>query len=445
MSPSPFRGVRARLLLAVGTAVAIAIVLVIVGFNLLLRQSLTQSAGNVARSRAAAALATLRYDGTRLTEVETPNDSAIDTRLWVFDMTGQTVEEPQAIPSDVTEAARQLALRGHGGAILAGEQVRLAANPIVRDGRRVGTIVAGVSLRPYDETARLALLASAALGVVLLATVLLIARWTLRRALDPVVEMTRAAEDWSEREPGRRFARGEPYDELTQLAATLDRLLDRLAAGLRHEQRFSAELSHELRTPLARIAAEAELALRRERTPPEYRAALAAVQSSATTMTRTVDALLSAARLEERGPRGASLVRDVAARSLEQAAALVEQRSLRVELDVPDSLRVGLDADHAERVIAPILENACRHARTSIRLSAVRSARGVVLRVEDDGPGVAVQDAERIFAPGERGADGGGAGLGLALARRLAEAADGEVRCEGGSGGAVFRIDLPGS
>ena len=74
-------------------------------------------------------------------------------------------------------------------------------------------------------------------------------------------------EAWSEHDPGRRFAAGEPYDEISQLAAMLDGLLDRLAASLRREQRFSAEMSHELRTPLAKIRAEGELALRRGVTP----------------------------------------------------------------------------------------------------------------------------------------------------------------------------------
>ena len=69
--------------------------------------------------------------------------------------------------------------------------------------------------------------------------------------------MTEDAAAWSEHDLDRRFELGEPYDELTRLAATLDALLDRLAASMRHEQRFTAELSHELRTPLARISAEA--------------------------------------------------------------------------------------------------------------------------------------------------------------------------------------------
>ena len=79
--------------------------------------------------------------------------------------------------------------------------------------------------------------------------------------------MTRQAAAWSEHDLDHRFALGEPHDELTELAATLDGLLDRLAASLRREQRFSAELSHELRTPLARVIAESELALRRDREP----------------------------------------------------------------------------------------------------------------------------------------------------------------------------------
>ena len=79
--------------------------------------------------------------------------------------------------------------------------------------------------------------------------------------------MTEQAEAWSEHDLDRRFGLGEPHDELTRLASTLDRLLDRIAASLRHERRFSAELSHELRTPLAKVTAEAELALRRPREP----------------------------------------------------------------------------------------------------------------------------------------------------------------------------------
>src|SRR5947208_105991 len=108
--------------------------------------------------------------------------------------------------------------------------------------------------------------------------------------------MTKQAAAWSERDLDRRFGLGEPHDELTQLAATLDNLLDRIAASLRHERRFSAELSHELRTPLARVIAEAELALRRTRDPGEYRRVLDVILTNARHIDRIIDTLLAAAR-----------------------------------------------------------------------------------------------------------------------------------------------------
>ena len=200
--------------------------------------------------------------------------------------------------------------------------------------------------------------------------------------------MTREAERYSEHDPRRRFLEGEPYDELTELAATLDRLLDRLAAGLRHEQQFSAEVSHELRNPLARISAEAELALRRERTPEHYRVALQAISRNAAQMRRTIDALLDAARLESDAPRGSSAVRDVAERAVDEARANADQHDLQVEVEVSAALHVGVDAAYAERVLAPLLENACNHARSRIRVTAVRANGSVVVAVRDDGPGV---------------------------------------------------------
>ena len=115
--------------------------------------------------------------------------------------------------------------------------------------------------------------------------------------------MTEDAAAWSEHDLDRRFELGDPYDELTRLAATLDALLDRLAASMRHEQRLTAELSHELRTPLARISAEAELALSRPRTGDDYRAGMEAIGRSAEQMTRTIDALMAAARQEARVER----------------------------------------------------------------------------------------------------------------------------------------------
>jgi signal transduction histidine kinase len=110
-------------------------------------------------------------------------------------------------------------------------------------------------------------------------------------------------------------------------------------------------------------------------------------------------------------------------------------------------LTVGVDAEVVERVLAPLLDNAGRHAHAVVRIGAARSDGRVVVRVVDDGGGLPAEDAERVFEPGVRGANGtdhGGAGLGLPLARRLARAAGGDVRAEPQDGaGATFVVDLP--
>jgi signal transduction histidine kinase len=96
-------------------------------------------------------------------------------------------------------------------------------------------------------------------------------------------EMT--AEDWSEHDLDRR-----PHDEIGRLAATLDRLLDRIAASRRHERRFAADVAHELRTPLAAIRARVDLSLDPRASAVDHAAALGSVGAQAGRMTATVDA-----------------------------------------------------------------------------------------------------------------------------------------------------------
>jgi signal transduction histidine kinase len=275
------------------------------------------------------------------------------------------------------------------------------------------------------------------------------AYWLLGASLQPVVRMTRQAAAWSERDLDRRFALGEPYDELSELAATLDALLDRLAASLRREQRFSAELSHELRTPLARVRAESEIALRREREPSEYRRALELINENATSLTRTVDALVAAARHESGGTRGTADALAVAEAAVRGCAELAAERHLDLRVDAAGPrARLGLDRDLAERILLPILENACRYGEQHVCVSVVRQNSSVVYTIVDDGDGIAFEESDRIFEPGVRGSaarnSSEGAGLGLALARRLARSAGGDVEAlTGPPRGGRFIVTLP--
>lgn len=221
-------------------------------------------------------------------------------------------------------------------------------------------------------------------------------------------------------------------------------------AQLRQEDCFAAELSHELRTPLATISAEAELVLRRTRSVDEYVAALEVVKRSAEQMTRTVNTLIAAARREPRLVLSTADAGNAAAATIANCWTLAAERGIAIEIEAPSApLLVGVDGDLVERILQPLLENACHYGRSRIRFSFERSDCGILLTVEDDGPGVAAEERERIFEPGVRGGaatpgcDLPGSGLGLALSRRLARSAGGDVSLGASLSGARFLVHLP--
>ena len=437
----PRLGVRARLLLAVVAAVVVALAIGVTAFTLLLSHRLSASATSLARAQAQAAVSSLDVRGGRLSAHEAPDQGASPGQVWVFADKRQ-VEAPNA--SRVVAAAARALAGGPERTETVEEQTRLYALPVVDNGRRFGTVVTAVALDPYEDTERTAFVGALILAALLLAAVAVLSRWMLGRALEPVSRMTADAAAWRASDLDRRFALGEPYDELTRLAATLDDLLEQIAASLRHEQRFTAELSHELRTPLARISAETELMLRRERTPDEYRDALDSIQRSADTMARTVEALVAAAQHEAGLTRTTSDVRDVVSSAIgatRQNGALVD-----IGVSLPDEpVRVAVDGQLAERMLQPLLDNATRYGHV-VNVSVVRGNTVASIAIDDDGPGVAGDERDMIFEPGARGsasAGHDGAGLGLALAQRLARSAGGAIIAEPNEGGGRFTLKLP--
>ena len=190
--------------------------------------------------------------------------------------------------------------------------------------------------------------------------------------------------------------------------------------------------------------------MRHARSLAEHRAGYEKVLASAEKMRRTLETLVSAARVELQPARGtgeASAAMHSAARGCER---LARERGIDLAvIDAGETLRLGIDNDVAERVLAPLIENACRYGRSFVQVAAQRRDGTVALLVSDDGPGIAASDRERIFEAGfsgnEDAADrpSGGAGLGLSLARRLARAAGGDVQLSDGGPGARFVVRLP--
>jgi signal transduction histidine kinase len=437
---------------AVLAVVLIALVALIGGFNLVLADRLSRDADEVLRARVAGVLPGLTTDAGRLVVRNSPDQAALEGDVWVFGENGRLVEGPRRSRPAIFKAAASLAGGPRRHLEPADADARLYAVPVLEPNRkRYGTVVAAISLIPYEHTQQVALVASLIMVGVLLIVAALLARWVVTLALRPVTQMTEQADDWSEHDLDRRFALGRPQDELTRLAATLDNLLGRVAASLRREQRFSSELSHELRTPLARVRAEADLALRQQRSDESYREALRRVLAGADQMERIIETMLVVAREEASARRGTADAAEAAFRAAESCAGVAAAQGVEIDVSGGGTMRrVASDSDLVERILVPVIENACRYGRSRVTVMTAGDNGVVTFTVSDDGPGVSEGESDRIFEPGMRGSAGvngnagfQGAGLGLPLARRLARAARGDVEAHPDEHGGCFTIVLP--
>lgn len=443
LRPGTLRG---RVVLGAVAALALGLGVLVLAFNLLLAESLRRDVDSSLQSRADAALTTVSQRDGRLITSEGPGDAALDSGVWVYEG-ARAVEQPPASAALQQNVSGLVVADGRFATTPDGDY-RLHSVPVVSGGRRAGTVVVAGSLAAYDRTTDLALVGSllfAAAVLVAIATVMWLA---VGGALRPVETMTSQAADWGDHDLDRRFGPAERPEELQQLAATFDGLLDRVAASLRHEQRLSAELSHELRTPLARIAAQAEILGRRPHDTDEQRAAAELTLRSTQRMTAILDTLMTAARAEARESPGVCDAGEAARRAVEAVDAEAHRRGVTVSVSCPRATKAGADTEIAERILAPLLENAVRFAHTAVAVQVARSESHVVVDVHDDGPGIPTGRMRAVFEPGATFApadmpDHDGAGLGLPLARRLARAAGGDVEVLACERGAHLRIRLP--
>lgn len=444
-------GLRRRLTLLVTVVAVVTVGALTAGVNLALHSSLNQDASQLLRARAQAAGETIKVkDGQIQLAPDATAEPTPDAQVWLFDHE-QMIEEPQTATGAENALAAQLVRTGVSEIDDGAADLRLGAIPI-RDnsGAEVGTLVTAISIEPYERTEQRTLVISILFAILVVAAMTAATYLVVGRALQPVAEMTADVAEWSAHDLDRRFRVGEPSDELTRLAATFDGLLDRVAAVLRHEKRFSAELSHELRTPLAAVAAEAELALRRERTGDEYRAALTQISRNARELTEIVETLLLAAR-EETTPQTATTdLRQPIRDAIEAVGELAKRCHVAISVDLPEAPMISaIEATSVRRLLAPLLENACAYAGTSVTVALAASGSEAVISISDDGPGLASDEIAAVFEPDKRGgaernpAAPEGTGLGLSLARRLARALGGEITSVAQPTGTRFEVRLP--
>jgi two-component system, OmpR family, sensor kinase len=436
-------GLRRRIVLGAAGSFAVGLLLLLVAFNVALDRRITSEVDSVLDARATAQRANLAVASGHLRVREAPNDAPLDGAAWVLE--GRRLVDPVHMPTELHSAVNEMIPSRQPAKTTVGDTRLLVRTDPVKGGISA-TVVSAVSLTPYEDTEQLALIGSAIVAVVLMGLVVVIVNRTVTGALRPVHQMTEQAATWSEQDLHRRFDLGPARDEFTELAATLDGLLNRVDESFQHERRFSAEVAHELRTPLARQRAEAELALAHGDLDDDARAALELVLHEVDRMTVVINTLVAAAQAEFDPAHGHSTAGEIIDR-LDHALGDGEGAPPLGREPVDASpLAVHVDVDYAVQTLLPIAENARRYARSSASIGCESRNGDAVFTLRDDGPGVSPEEAERIFEPGIRGnaaADGRGAGLGLPLARRLARAVGGDVVAIPRPEGGLFEVLLP--
>lgn len=279
------------------------------------------------------------------------------------------------------------------------------------------------------------------------------ALWLSRRALVPVERMIAAARDLTIASLDRRIEVPERDDELRTLALALNDALDRLEHGHRALAMFAADASHELRTPIAAICSELEVALRRPRTPEDWEQSARTSLDELRRLARVTDSLLRFAQADAAHTpctgdvELASLVDDVTEIHAAAARAAGVELAARCGTDV----RVQGDADMLSTAISNLVANAIRYTPRggSITATVELGAGAAHVHVDDTGRGLAPGELEAIFTPFARGtqaktADAAGLGLGLPIARRIAERHGGTIAAYNRpTGGARFSLRLP--
>jgi signal transduction histidine kinase len=246
-----------------------------------------------------------------------------------------------------------------------------------------------------------------------------------------------------------------PRDELGQLAETFNELLARLELSLKQQRQFMADASHELRTPITTTRTAANVALQqRHRAEDEYRHALTIVEQQATRLSRIVHDLFTLARADA----GTYPVRkhpmyldEVIDDAVAAARVLASTKGVRIEFSGIRSAAFVGDEELIQRLIVNLLDNAVRHSPpgtvVGVDLQAAAPG-GYLIAVSDQGPGIPPDNQPHIFerfyrVDAHRGSRDGGAGLGLALVRWVAELHSGKVTLTSSSNtGSTFTVEL---
>jgi signal transduction histidine kinase len=429
------RTLRAGVSLVTSAAVLFVLVLAAVGLVLVQRATLTGNLDEMLLDRAEASAAAVTAGRSVVPGVD--DDDLVVQVL----ADGAVVESvPGSAPPLLDGADVPLAGEVHPVPLAEGEG-RLVAQ---RAGDR--TVLVAGSLDDVQESSA-ALVRALAVGVPLAAAALAaLVWWAVGRALRPVEHLRREVEAIGGSDLSRRVAEPAAPEEIGRLAQTMNAMLARVQSAAERQRRFVDDASHELRSPLARMRTELEVDAAHPDAADAARTA-GTLLAETQTMQQLVDDLLLLARADSSPAADHGRPVDLD-RLVEEAAAGLRAAGAQVDTSGVRPVQVLGHAAGLGRAVGNLLDNAVRHAasRTVVTL-AEQPDRTAVLTVADDGPGIADADAERVFERFVRldaaRSAGGGVGLGLAIARDVAQRHGGSLTLVPSTTGARFVVTLP--
>ncbi len=458
------RTLRARL--SLGIAVLVLAVLAAVGIVVYYgtAQRLTASLDASLRTATAQALAGTNNQnghltlGPQLDEGLGSDDlRAPGLSLAAFGPSGEVLRRSgpydQSVPQGAALAAAQRGVTTTESRVdpRSGVRVRVRTTPLTENDRTMAVFSIALSQEPTLATLRQLRLTLLVLLPLAAAIAALLGYLLTRRMLRPLARMQATAAEISSQDLSRRLGVAPGEDEVSQLAATFDAMLDRLEASFVRERRFVADASHELRTPLAALQAIVSVTRERPRSAEEYEQALDDVDGETARLRTLVENLLELARgdaerLAEREPIDVSaMLRDVCA-SLE---VLADDKGLRLTCEVEDGLALEGDGDALVRLFVNVLDNAIKYtAEGYVGVAAAATTAGIAVTVRDSGRGVPADQLPHLFDRfyrGDASRSAEGTGLGLAIARLIAEAHGGTITIASTEGqGTTVSVTLPG-
>ncbi len=276
----------------------------------------------------------------------------------------------------------------------------------------------------------------------------------LGRVFAHVRDVAELSKQISAKDLSLRLDESRAHGEFQDLMETLNGMLDRLEASFLQVQRFSGDVAHELKTPLTTLLGELDLALRRERTPEQYRQSLIRQQERLGSLVRLVDDLLLLSKLDE----GTSTLKlepvsldDLALASCEALFSLASRKQVNLLLPEPTGFVVQGNPRLLERLLGNLLENAIKYSPSGgeVTLQVFEASGAVCIEVSDRGHGIAKEQQARVWdrfyrVDDSRSRKTGGFGLGLSLVQAIAKAHQAGITLESEAGqGTRIRLAFP--